>query len=147
MTTLIIILTLLTVGIFYLQQKKKATQNDRAIGQKVILKYADQNDSIAKELPRTGIIKGKIKIEKTTDNFVVKLDRPINFENDDFYEIVVKHRHVGQYIGSTKEIDVHLLMPRVKLVKDKYLIDDFSHVAWLTLKTELAATTHNNVHI
>jgi hypothetical protein len=146
MTTLIIILTLLTAWILYLRLKS-TIQNGRAIGQKVILKYADQNDSIAKELPRTGIIKEKIRIEKTNDNFVVKLDRPINFENDDFYEIIIKHRHVGQYVGSTKEIDVHLLIPRVKLVKDKYLTDDFSHVAWLTLKTELAATTHNNVHI
>jgi hypothetical protein len=133
MTTVIVISTLLAVWIIYLRLKG-TIQNRRAIGQKVILKYADQNDSIAKELPRTGVIKEKIRIEKTDDNFVIKLDKPINFENDDFNEVVIRHRHVGQYIGSTKEIDVHLLIPRVSLAKDKYLTDDFSHVAWLTIK-------------
>ena len=123
MTTVIVISTLLTVWIIYLRLKG-TIQNRRAIGQKVILKYADQNDSIAKELPRTGVIKEKIRIEKTDDNFVIKLDKPINFENDDFNEVVIRHRHVGQYIGSTKEIDVHLLIPRDSLAKDKYLIDD-----------------------
>lgn len=133
MTVLIIILTLLTALTAYFQLKSKI-QNKRSIGQKIILEYADQNDTIASELPRTGVIKDKIKIGKTGDNFVVKLDRPIHFDNYDFDEIIVKHRHVGHYIGSTKEVDVHLLLPRVKLVKDKYLIDDFSHVAWLTLR-------------
>ena len=112
MTTVIVISTLLTVWIIYLRLKG-TIQNRRAIGQKVILRYADQNDSIAKELPRTGVIKEKIRIEKTDDNFVIKLDKPINFENDDFKKVVIRHRHVGQYIGSTKEIDVHLLIPRV----------------------------------
>lgn len=133
MTIILIILTLLTAWIVYLQAKSKI-QNKKAIGQRVTLEYADQNDGITSQLPRTGIIKNKIKIDKTNDNFVVKLDRPIHFESYDFEEIVVRHRHVGRYIGSTEEIDVHLLLPRVKLVKDKYLFDDFSHVAWLTLR-------------
>lgn len=135
MTIIIIILILVTSWIIYLQLKSKI-QNRRAIGQRVVLKYADQNATIEKELPRTGLIKRKIKIEKTDDNFLVKLDRPINYDNYDFDEIVIRHRHVGHYIGSTNEVDVHLLLPRVKFVKDKYQLDDFSHVAWLTLKTE-----------
>ena len=135
MTIIIIILTLLASWTIYLRLKSKI-QNERAIGQRVVLKYADQNTTIENELPRTGLIKSKIKIEKTGDNFLVKLDRPINYDNYDFDEIVIRHRHVGRYIGSTNEIDVHLLLPRVKLVKDKYQFDDFSHVAWLTLKTE-----------
>lgn len=135
MTVLVIILTLLASWTIYLRLKRKI-QNGRAIGQRVVLGYSDQNTDIEKEPPRTGLIKGKIKIEKTDDNFIVKLDRPINYDNYDFDEIVIRHRHVGHYIGSTSEIDVHLLLPRVKLVKDKYLFDDFSHVAWLTLKTE-----------
>jgi hypothetical protein len=134
MTAIIIILTLLTTWIIYLRLKSKI-QNRRAIGRQIILSYSDQNTTIEKELPRTGIIKEKIKIERTDDNFVIKLDQPINFENYDFDEVVVRHRHVGHYVGSNKEVDVHLLIPRVKLVKDKYQFDDFNHVAWLTLKT------------
>jgi hypothetical protein len=128
-------LTLLASWIVYLKLKSKI-QNGRAIGQRVVLKYADQNTTIENELPRTGLIKRKIPIGKTDDNFLIKLEQPINYDNYNFDEIVVRHRHVGRYIGSTSEIDVHLLLPRVKLVKDTYQFDDFSHVAWLTLKTE-----------
>ncbi|MBI3220530.1 MAG: hypothetical protein HYZ44_13535 [Bacteroidetes bacterium] len=133
MGVLLIILTLLAMRIVIFAIKKRI-QNRIAIGLPITLSYADHNTTIEKELPRTGIIKDKIRIDKTKDNFVVQLDRPINFENYDFDEVVVRNRHVAQYIGRTGEIDVHLLIPRVKLVKEKYKIDDFSHVAWLTLK-------------
>lgn len=135
MTLVITILVLLASWVFYLHLKSKI-QNGRAIGQRVVLKYADQNTEIENQLPRTGLIKRKITIGKTYDSFIIKLDEPINYDNNDFDEIVVRHRHVGRYIGSTSEIHVHLLLPRVELVNDTYQIDDFIHVAWLTLKPQ-----------
>jgi hypothetical protein len=100
----------------------------------VTLNYADQNDLIERELPRTGRITRVIDIEGKVDNFLIDLDQPIYFDNYGFREIVVRERHVGHYIGLDTETQVHLLLPRIKLVKDKYKFDDFSHVAWLTLK-------------
>lgn len=135
MTLVITILVLLASWIVYLHLKSKI-QNGRAIGQRVVLKYADQNTKIENQLPRTGLIKRKITIGKTDDSFLIKLDQPINYDSNDFDEIIVRHRHVGRYIGSTSKINVHLLLPRVELVKDTYQVDDFSHVAWLTLKPE-----------
>lgn len=135
MTFIVTILTLLASWIVYLQLKSKI-QNGRAIGQRVVLKYADQNTTIENQLPRTGLIKRKIAIGKTENNFLIKLDQPINYDNNDFDEIIVKHRHVGRYIGSKSEINVHLLLPKVELIKDTYQVDNFSHVAWLTLKPE-----------
>jgi hypothetical protein len=129
----LIILTILVLWIIYSRLRKKQL-NKKAIGRQVTLNYADQNDLIERELPRTGRITKTIDIESKADNFLIDLDQPIYFDNYDFREIVVRERHTGHYIGSDRETHVHLLLPKIKLVKDKYKFDDFSHVAWLTLK-------------
>ena len=134
MTIVVVIVVTLSAAWIISLRLKRTIQNRRAIGQSITLQYADQNESIAKQLPRNGIIKDKISIGRTSDNFVVTLDRPINVEDGHVSEVVIRHRHIGQYIGSTKEIHVHLLIPKVKLVKDEYLVDDFMHAAWLTIK-------------
>jgi hypothetical protein len=131
--TTLIILTILVSWIIYSRLRKKQL-NKKAIGRLVTLVYADQNAIIEKELPRTGKITKTINVEGKIDNFVVDLDQPFYFDNYDFKEIVIRERHAGHYIGSNEETHVHLLLPRVKLMKDQYKFDDFSHVAWLIVK-------------
>jgi hypothetical protein len=135
METILTILVAIALWVIYSRLRKKEL-NKKAIGRIVTLGYADHNTLIAKELPRRGKIASTINIESKVDNFVVDLDEPIYFDNYDFKEIVVRERHAGNYIGSKAETHVHLLLPRVKLLKNHYHFDDFSHVAWLTLKLE-----------
>lgn len=113
---------------------KKKELNKVAIGRKVLLTYADQNDLIKSELPRTGTIQRKLRIGSKSDNFIIKLDEPIVHNNSSFNEIVVRERLLGNYIGSNKETEVHLLLPKQETIKDRDKWDSFDHAAWLTIQ-------------
>ncbi len=133
MKILVFIFFLLTSLIIYIWLKRKI-YNNRAISQRVVLTYADQNFLIEQELPKTGVIHSKIRIGKTNDNFIVQLDIPMKYGTISFSEIVIRHRHVNHFIGSASPIHVHLLLPKVKLAQDTYQFDDFNHAAWLIVE-------------
>jgi hypothetical protein len=133
-----IVFTVLTIVVFWIiySRLRKKQLNKNAIGRLVSLCYVDHNAMIEGELPRTGKIIKTIRIEGKLDNFVIDLDKPIHFDNHDFKEIVVRERHAGRYIGSAEETHVHLLLPRAGLIKERYEFDEFSHVAWLSIKLQ-----------
>jgi hypothetical protein len=115
---------------------KKRELNKVAIGRKVLLTYAGQNDMIKNELPKTGAIQRKLRIGNKSDNFIIKLDEPIVHNNSNFNEIVIRERLLGQYIGSNQETAVELLLPRQETIKDRDKWDSFDHAAWLTIQLQ-----------
>ncbi len=127
-----IIIGLILTWIIYLKTKKYFIHR-QAIGQRVIIEYADQNYHFETIFPKTGTITGLIKVGKQ-NMFILDLDTSFSYDEGDFKKIVIAERHVGHYIGSKSEIDVHVLLPKMELTKDKYIFDDFNHVVWATLK-------------
>lgn len=108
---------------------KKHVSRKKAIGQKVRLEYADHNYEYENILPIDGVITKELIIDKAIF-YVIELDIPIKGRS----KILIKARHVGKYVGSDKEIDVHLLLPKVELNKTSYSLDDFIHEVWATVK-------------
>jgi hypothetical protein len=127
-----IIIGLILTWITYLRTKKYINHR-RAIGQTITIKYADQNFSFETIFPKTGKITKLIKVGKQI-MFILDLDISFGYDKGNFKEIVIAERHVGSYIGTNAEIDVHVLLPKMKLTKEKYLITDFDHVVWATIK-------------
>ncbi|SHH91017.1 hypothetical protein SAMN04488109_6020 [Chryseolinea serpens] len=112
---------------------EKRVLNGVAIGRKVLLTYADQNNEMKSELQWTGIVQRKLRIGNKSDNFVINLNEPIIHHNSVFSEVVVRERRLGNYIGSNKPTAVQLLLPKQGMRKDKYKWDAFDHVGGLTL--------------
>jgi hypothetical protein len=114
---------------------EKRVLNNGAVGRKVLLTYADRNDKIKNELQWTGTIQRKLRIGNKSDNFVINLNEPIIHNHSVFSEVVVRERLLGRYIGSNKPTEVHLFLPKQKMVnyKGKYKWDSFNHVAWFTI--------------
>lgn len=133
-----LLLIILTIGVGYTvySRIKKFELNKAAVGRKVLLSYTDRNDIIKAEMPRTGVIKRMLRIGRKMDNFVIKLDEPIVFNNSNFNEVVVRERILGSYIGSNKKTDVHLLLPKGKDISEKEKWDSFEHVAWLNIRLQ-----------
>ena len=102
----------------------------------MLLVYVDQNESIKNELPRKGTIQCKLRIGNKSDNFIINLDEPIFHDNSTFNKVVIRERHLGEYIGSNNETGVHLLLPKQKTITDRNSWDSFDHTAWLTIKLQ-----------
>ena len=130
---LLLIIFAFGLGFTVYSKIKKRELNKVAVGRKVLLTYADHNDLIKTELPRTGIIQRMMKIGSKSDNFVIILDDPMVFNNYSFNEVVVRERILGSYIGSNKETGVHLLLPKQVGVKDRETGESFDHAAWLNI--------------
>lgn len=112
---------------------EKRVLNNAAIGRKVLLIYAIQNDKTKNELQWTGTIQRKLRIGYQSDNFVIKLNEPIIHDQSVFNEVVVRERLLGKYIGSNKATEVHLFLPKQSMIKNKYKWDAFDHVRWFTI--------------
>lgn len=133
---LLIIFLVVGLGFTIYLKIKKLELNKVAVGRRVFLTYADQNDWIKDELPRTGTIERMLRIGNKSDNFLISLDEPIFFNNSSFSQVVVRERILGSYIGSSKETDVHLLLPKHVPMGDKEQWDSFDHSAWLTIRLQ-----------
>lgn len=127
-----IIIGLILTWIIYFKAKKYF-KHRQAIGQRVIIEYADQNTDFETIFPKTGTIIGFIKVGKK-NMFILDLDTSFGYGEGDFKKIIIAERHVGCYIGTKGEIDVHVLLPKMELTKDKYLLNDFYHVVWARIK-------------
>lgn len=112
---------------------EKRVLNGVAIGRKVLLTYADQNNEMKSELQWTGTVQRKLRIGNKSDNFVIHLNEPIIHHDSVFREVVVRERLLGKYIGSNKPTEVHLLLPKQGVMNDKYKWDAFDHVGGLTI--------------
>ena len=110
--------------------------NNAAVGRRVLLTYAGRNDEIKNELRWTGTIHRKLRIGSKSDNFVIILNEPIIHKHSVFSEVVVRERMLGKYIGSSKPTEVHLFLPKRKMIKGKYKWDSFEHAAWLTIQLQ-----------
>ena len=133
-----LLLIIFAVGLGFTAYSKimKRELNKVAVGRRVLLSYADQNDLIKTELPRTGTIQRTVRIGSKSDNFLIILDEPIVFKNSSFTQIVVRERILGNYIGSNKDTDAHLLLPKHLPIGDKEKWDSFDHSAWLTIRLQ-----------
>ncbi len=127
-----IIIGLILTWIVYLKTKKYFAHR-KALGQRVTIKYADQNYNFETIFPKTGTITDFIKVGKQS-MFVLDLDNSFGYDKGDFKKNVITERHIGRYIGTKDEIDVHVLLPKMELTKEKYLFNDFDHVVWATVK-------------
>jgi hypothetical protein len=130
-----LLLTILAVGLGFAAYSivEKRVLNNGAVGRKVLLTYADQNDEMKSELRWTGTIQRKLRIGNKSDNFVIRLNEPIIRNNSVFSVVVVRERLLGRYIGSNKATEVHLFLPKQQVIEDKYKWDSFDHAAWLTI--------------
>ena len=129
-----ITIVLILAWIIYLKTKKKLL-NRKAIGQRVVIDYFDQNYNFETIFPIKGTITQIIKIGRQK-LFLLDLDEKFDYKKSDFKKIVIAERHVGHYIGSAEEVHIHVLLPKTELNKDKYKIDDFDHVVWATVTPE-----------
>ena len=102
-------------------------------GRKVKIKYEDQNEDFKTILPVTGFLTEKIKIENGIFH-VVSLDHPIKYENRSFEKIMIRERHLGKVINEKTDVDIHLLLPKTKIDKEIYKLDQFDHVAWGSIR-------------
>jgi len=127
-----IIIGLIILWIIY-SKITQAVRHKNAIGQQMIVNYFDQNHHFETIFPKKGILTEKIKIGKVKRFFVVDFDVPFNYDNREFKKIVIQERHLRNYIGSDKEVHVHVLLPKTTLDKDKYSFDQFDHVVWATI--------------
>jgi len=108
---------------------QKEAIRKKAIGQKVVIRYFDQNSYFESIFPKTGVITQVIKVGQR-DMFVVELDEAFSYNNREHKAIVIAERHVGYYIGKNEEVHVHVLLPLTDLTCDKYSLNDFDHVVW-----------------
>jgi len=115
---------------------EKRVLNNVALGRKVLLTYTGQKGKIKNELRWTGTIHRKLKIGRKSDNFAIYLNEPIIHNNSVFSEVVVRGRLLGKYIGSNKATEVHLFLPKQKMIKRKYKWDAFEHVAGVTIQLQ-----------
>jgi hypothetical protein len=123
---------LILTWIIYLKTKKYFNHR-QAIGKSVTIEYADQNIYFESIFPKTGTITQFIKVGNQ-NMFVLDLDTSFGYERGNYKKIVIAERHAGRYIGAKEEIEVHVLLPKIKLTKDKYLFEEFDHVVWATIK-------------
>ena len=113
---------------------KKFFVNRKAIGQRVMINYFDQNDHFESIFPKKGAILKTIQVCRQK-MFVLVLDEQFTHNHGNFKKIAVKERHAGSYIGDHDEVHVHVLLPKydVRLNQDKYSFSDFDHVVWATV--------------
>ena len=94
--------------------------------------YYAQNRDFEKIFPKKGEIRGTIKIGRQK-LFLLDLDDPFTYKNSDFKNIAIRERLFTDYIGENDEVQVHVFLPKTRLDKDQYKIEDFHHVAWATV--------------
>ena len=133
---LLIIIFAIGLGFTAYAIVEKRVLNNVAIGRKVLLTYADQNNRVKSELQWTGTIQRKLRIGNKSDNFVINLNEPIIHKNSIFSEVVIRERLLGRYIGSNKPTEVHLFLPKQRMIKGKCKWESFNHVAWFTIRLQ-----------
>ena len=121
------------VLIWVLINTKKIIGHKKIIGKRVTVDYFDQNMAFETIFPANGTLTKTIKVDTTTF-FLIKLDKTFTYDNNVFDTIAVRERAVGQALGYDRETDVHVLLPKTKLDKEKYSSSEFDHVVWATVE-------------
>jgi hypothetical protein len=130
-----ITILIIIIGLWGFTWVKRTSTHHKAIGSHVTVNYFDQNFDFESIFPATGTITRQIYINNTVF-FVVLLEKTFIYYNTEYKDIIIKERHAGQFIGSTNEIHIHVLLPKVTLEKDQYKFDDFEQVVWATVKCD-----------
>lgn len=114
-------------------RSKKLFGQRKAMNGRVVVKYADHNPEIESLFPLEGTVTRPLLI-KSTSFYVITLDKPFEYEQISYDEIIVRERGAGQSLGYGGKTDVHILLPLVKLDKVRYAMEDFDQVAWGTVE-------------
>jgi hypothetical protein len=99
------------------------------------VEYFDQNFSFASCLPRDGKAVRVLKsLENNLDWYLIRLNRPVEYENIQYSHFLLASRHKGCYIGDNKPVDVFiLLVPSTHVnITDGFSFKQFNLVAWGT---------------
>ncbi len=131
--TIWVYIIFILIFIWVLIKVKKIIGHKKIIGKRVTVDYFDQNMAFETIFPPTGTVTKSIKVNTTTF-FLIKLDTEFTYDNSVFDTIAVRERAVGQVLGYDRETDVHVLLPKTKLDKEKYSSSEFDHVVWATLE-------------
>jgi hypothetical protein len=115
---------------------------DAVIGMRLRIEYADQNESFAPFLPRTGTIIRRCVTTAGDENwfhllldagfkFQAQLENPFRFRLIDCTEFLIQSRHLGKDIGQAEPTHVFIvLVSSEQRVVDPIDLHEFYHAAW-----------------
>src|ERR1035438_7193015 len=134
-----------SIGIIIIWQiylkTKRFFAHRNIMGKPVVIEYGDQNITFESIFPKSGIITGIIIISKIKF-FVLGLDSPIAYKNQEFNKIAITERNTWSYLGAKDEVDVNVLLPKIELDKDKYTFDEFDHAVCAVINRIKPYTFH-----
>jgi hypothetical protein len=119
------------------------------IGTRLRIDYADQNESFAPHLPRTGTVEAEVTVEGQARKwFLFALDEPFEFQFGhsplapqillNVSEFLVQSRWVGHEIGEAEPASVFIMLVREPLPPNASVVDTsfLLPIAWGTSYTE-----------
>lgn len=104
---------------------------DNLIGQRILIKYFDQNNQFSSILPRRGEVVSRHKTENVDDWYLVKLDEPFEYHDRLNKNLLIRSRWDGESLHN-KDTSVFIMLIKTArmAVPETININDYEQVAW-----------------